>query len=148
LNSANDECNLAPGRRPVYRIVNTLAAAGLAMVLLILALATTTPSSDATPQLWGHRLPPTCLYRAITGRPCPGCGTTRGIILALDGDWMAARTMHPSSLWVLAWLLVQLALRVVLALRSSHPSRAFWISDAVVTFATFLLASYGPLVAS
>lgn len=33
----------------------------------------------AIPTAWIERGRPVCLIRAVTGRPCPGCGMTRAI---------------------------------------------------------------------
>lgn len=38
-----------------------------------------------------------CIYRATVGVPCPGCGLTRAMKLALNGEFSSAFTMHP--LW-------------------------------------------------
>jgi hypothetical protein len=42
-------------------------------------------------------LPWRCAFRQVTGLPCPTCGMTRAIRLALQGDFRAATQMHP--LW-------------------------------------------------
>ncbi len=42
-------------------------------------------------------LPWRCPFLALTGIPCPTCGMTRAIRLALHGDFAGATRMHP--LW-------------------------------------------------
>lgn len=42
-----------------------------------------------------------CPAAAITGHPCPGCGLTRALRLALHGDVAGATHMHP-----LVWIVV------------------------------------------
>ena len=40
---------------------------------------------------------PVCLFRAISGLPCPGCGLTRALVALLHGDPAAAFAHHPYS---------------------------------------------------
>ena len=48
-----------------------------------------------------------CLWRRLTGTPCPGCGLTRSIGLLLRGKWSASLAMHPAgSLFLALFLLV------------------------------------------
>jgi hypothetical protein len=45
--------------------------------------------------LAGHRLPPLCAFRLVTGRRCPGCGMTRGFLYMFRGDLVnAIRANH------------------------------------------------------
>jgi len=39
-------------------------------------------------------LPP-CVWRAVTGWPCPGCGTTRAIVRLLQADLPGALALNP-----------------------------------------------------
>ena len=36
-----------------------------------------------------------CISRASTGLPCPGCGLTRSVLALLRGDWRLSFQMHP-----------------------------------------------------
>lgn len=36
-----------------------------------------------------------CLFRSLTGVPCPTCGTTRAAVAFLEGDFAAAFTTNP-----------------------------------------------------
>ena len=38
---------------------------------------------------------PVCLFRALSGLPCPGCGLTRALSSLLDGRAAAAFAYHP-----------------------------------------------------
>jgi hypothetical protein len=42
-------------------------------------------------------LPPFCPMRRTLHVPCPACGLTRAVRLAMEGDFAAATAMHP--LW-------------------------------------------------
>lgn len=46
-----------------------------------------------------------CLFRWLTGIPCPACGTTRAIILALRGEWLLSLRMNPYGILTLLILL-------------------------------------------
>ena len=45
--------------------------------------------------LAGHRLPPLCAFRLVTGRRCPGCGMTRGFLYMFRGDLLNAVRANP-----------------------------------------------------
>ena len=38
-----------------------------------------------------------CLFRAVTGVPCPGCGITRGVIEIARGNFRKAWRLNPGS---------------------------------------------------
>lgn len=57
-----------------------------------LALATV-----ALSPLWIHltgMLRP-CMFREVTGIPCPSCGSTRGVLAVMDGRVLDALTLNP-----------------------------------------------------
>ena len=57
-----------------------------------------------------------CLFRAVTGRLCPGCGVTRMCLALLRWDWATAWNANPVLLLmlpVLAALGVRMAVRYV-----------------------------------
>ena len=47
--------------------------------------------------LWiaGSGLLPRCPWHAVTGWPCPGCGSTRAIVHLLNGDALGALAHNP-----------------------------------------------------
>ncbi len=57
-----------------------------------LALATA-----ALSPLWIHLAPMLrpCLFREVTGIPCPSCGATRGILALMDGRVVDGLTYNP-----------------------------------------------------
>lgn len=71
----------------------------IALLLCILA--------GALVWLFGGRL---CVFRLVTGYPCPGCGMTRAVAAVLHGDFSGAFAAHP--LWVLLPVFAFLLLRM------------------------------------
>ncbi|HEX2641896.1 MAG TPA: DUF2752 domain-containing protein [Thermoanaerobaculia bacterium] len=85
-----------------------------------------------------------CLFRRLTGIPCPGCGMTRAFAHLAKGEWEAAWISHPLSFVLapqigLAWLAWGLALagRLRLALDDPRIPRAL-IGEAAVLLAFWL----------
>ena len=65
-----------------------------------------------------------CLFHAVTGLKCPGCGVTRMCLALLRGDWGAAWAANPVLLIllpVLGLLAVHMALRYVREGRLTGP---------------------------
>jgi len=52
---------------------------------------------------------PPCPLRALTGIPCPLCGSTRGVIAAIHGDIGHALSLNPASIAVLVMALLIVA---------------------------------------
>ena len=38
---------------------------------------------------------PTCLFKAITGLPCPSCGATHSVLAFINGDYTGALYWNP-----------------------------------------------------
>jgi len=68
----------------------TSAVAALALLGLVFATALAFYRFEI------DRGPTVCLFRRVTGTPCPTCGLTRATALLLRGDWRAATAMHPA----------------------------------------------------
>ena len=52
-----------------------------------------------------HPLPvEVCVFKALTGLPCPTCGLTRALCHALRGDWAQSLAYHPAGLLLAAAL--------------------------------------------
>lgn len=76
------------------------------MLLAAMALA---PESDGRRvTLMGHPIPSTCVFRIVSGRPCPACGLTRGVALSVRGHVSRAVSMHPLAPLFTAAMVVQL----------------------------------------
>ena len=54
-------------------------------------------ASIALVPLWTRMaaLAPPCLFRRVTGVPCPSCGTTRGVLSLIDGRALDALALNP-----------------------------------------------------
>ena len=62
-----------------------------------------------------------CVFRLVTGIPCPGCGMTRAVLALLCGDVPAALAYHP--------LVFTLPLVFYLLLRNIFPRLFPWSGD-------------------
>jgi hypothetical protein len=75
--------------------------AGAVAVLILAALLE--PHPDVV-RLFGHDVPPLCVFSVATGLSCPGCGLTRSFAFLEHGDLRAAFALHP--LGPVLWLAV------------------------------------------
>lgn len=102
---------------PLFR---RLAAAAWALLALIAAVAG--PGTRAWP--WVEAVP-LCLFKALTGVPCPGCGMIHSLVDAFRGDWSSSFAHHPLGLPLLAvWTLWLFAPRALKPLRRPAASLA------------------------
>lgn len=62
-----------------------------------------------------------CVFRLVTGFPCPGCGMTRALVSLLRGDIPAALGFHP--------LVFTLPVIFYLLLRNMFPCLFPWSGD-------------------
>jgi len=64
------------------------------------------------------RLLPACGFRALTGLPCPTCGSTRAVLALADGRLLAALAHNPLAILVLGGAMIYLgyALGAILGL--------------------------------
>lgn len=96
---------------------------------------------------------PGCLFRALTGFTCPGCGTTRALHQLVHGNFSAAFQFNPILILSLPFLLYAL-LRYTNAVvrgqpinRNSLPARYIWaIFGIVLSFWIFRNTPVYPFV--
>lgn len=80
-------------------------SAVVAMLMLAQIAAAGILLRASTDRVWflGHPVGGVCLFRSLTGLPCPTCGMTRSIVLALNGQLGAALRLNLAGpVWVLA----------------------------------------------
>jgi len=54
-----------------------------------------------------------CPFKAVTGRPCPTCGGTRGVLAILRGEPLAGLLHNPLLFAVIILFLLDLLMRIV-----------------------------------
>lgn len=103
-------------------------APGAAGALLALALLAARALASATTErvyLLGYETHWACLFRQIFALPCPGCGLTRGSLLALDGRFSEAFALNPAApLFVFGAALLAAALLALALVRRARPPLA------------------------
>ncbi len=50
--------------------------------------------------------PSICLFKEVTGLPCPSCGTTRSLLLLVQGDFRGSLMMNPFGVLLAVALIV------------------------------------------
>lgn len=87
-------------RNKLYILLGIALIAGYAWLFL----ETSNSSGKATPDI--------CIFKNLTGFPCPSCGSTRSVVSLFHGDPMAAININPLGIPVFlimlftpAWLL-------------------------------------------
>mgnify|MGYP003801095493 CR=1 FL=1 len=60
---------------------------------------------------------PSCPFYAITGLPCPGCGSTRATIYLIHGKWLEALYYNFFAILIDLWVIIYLIWYSVDAIR-------------------------------
>jgi hypothetical protein len=77
--------------------------AAVFLLLQLAAAATLLGATEDGVSVAGIPLGGACLFRRLTGLPCPTCGMTRSVVLSLHGHLAAALRVNPAGIfWVLA----------------------------------------------
>ncbi|MDR3710893.1 MAG: DUF2752 domain-containing protein [Capsulimonadaceae bacterium] len=63
-------------------------------------------------------IPNLCVFHAVTGLPCPGCGMTRSLICLMHGRFHESFLYHPLGPFFAAALGIWMAIAMVRATRS------------------------------
>jgi len=104
-------------RVSTYRTVN-LVFIGLALYCALLPLISPV-LGRVLPGIWG-----VCVYREITGRPCPLCGLTHAFGALARGDLAGARSRHPLALIFAGLVVGELIFRILLFIRKPDPKHS------------------------
>ena len=72
-----------------------------------------TPPSDEVPsiRLFHISLPGTCVFRSVTGIPCPGCGLARSVVTAMHGEVVKSLEYHRLGFVILVYVFLQFTYR-------------------------------------
>ena len=96
---------------------------------------------------------PICLFRALTGFTCPGCGCTRAMHQILHGHFAAAFMLNPLFLLAIPFLLFALLRYSIVVMRGGIPrhnaipaSVIYAIFVIVVSFWVFRNTPFYPFV--
>jgi len=99
-------------------------APGTGGALLLVGLFAARAFASATAErvyVLGYEAHWPCVFRQLFALPCPGCGLTRGSLLALDGHLAEAFALNPAApLVVLGVALLAAALLAVALLRRAR----------------------------
>ncbi|HVJ07952.1 MAG TPA: DUF2752 domain-containing protein [Acidisarcina sp.] len=60
-----------------------------------------------------HLLPHLCLLKAVIGIPCPGCGVTHALLLAMSSRFRESMMANPAGLAIAATIAFQLIARPI-----------------------------------
>ncbi len=82
--------------RQLYLILTLALVAGYAWLFYTLNLYPDNPSGESG----------VCLFREVTGVPCPSCGSTRSIAQILKGDMKGALLWNPFGFIIMVIMLV------------------------------------------
>ena len=97
--------------------VVAMAAGGLSLVYLL---------DPETSDLY-----PPCLFQALTGFYCPGCGTLRALHQLARGHPVAALDLNPLMMLLLPFIVYFFASQALLAV-TGRPLRTFFVRPAVI----------------
>jgi hypothetical protein len=96
---------------------------------------------------------PVCVFRALTGFTCPGCGSTRAMHQILHGHFVAAFMLNPLFLLAIPFLLFALLRYSVAVMRDEIPrgnvlpaSYIYALFVIVVSFWIFRNTPFYPFV--
>jgi hypothetical protein len=100
---------------------------GIALLLACLAVRLCCSADEQQTWLFGHAFGAECAFRLRFGIPCPNCGMTRAVIVALHGQWLRAWRIAPGGAAFVAATLVSAATLIALGIvrmRSAGPLAA------------------------
>lgn len=76
-----------------------------------------------------------CLFRNVTGLACPSCGTTRSLLLLIQGEWLQALMVNPLGYLALGGLIVIPLMLITDAVRQSNILyRSYLKTESIVRY--------------
>lgn len=82
-------------RNKLYVLVSTACAAGYIWLFI-----------NYHRSFSGTMEPGVCLFKRITGIPCPSCGSTRSVLSIMNGDFITAVLWNPFGLIIMSFLIM------------------------------------------
>jgi hypothetical protein len=105
-------------RKKLYFIVIILSIAGYAWLILnYYHISTSIPSMDI------------CLFKKITGIPCPSCGSTHSLVFLLNGNFKEAVVANPLGI-LLALMLIIFPVWIIIDILANKAGFYFFYSKA------------------
>ena len=71
--------------------------------------------------------PSLCLFRNVTGLPCPFCGSTRSVGHILQGEFSAALYSNPLGYFGLAFIILLLLSPITVKRTSAYLAKKWWL---------------------
>ena len=90
--------------------------------------------------LLGQLFGSACLFRERFGIPCPNCGMTRSVILALHGEFGAAMQLNPAGPLLVLGALAASALLALAAMRARETDVRRWLIPSTLAYAGVYVA--------
>jgi hypothetical protein len=99
---------------------------GLAVAALVLAAVLQVDAAGQVADVFfGLPLPESCMFRRVTGAPCPGCGLTRCFICLVRGDVTRAWGFNPGGLPLFLVVIAQVPYRLLQLIRIRRQQEEF-----------------------
>ncbi len=88
----------------IFVICSAILAGGLIL----------TPPKNESPCIYlgSIPLPGICMFRSVTGIPCPGCGLLRSLVSAMHGNVAKSLEYHRLGLVTLVYIILQFLFRL------------------------------------
>ena len=91
--------------------------------------------------------PSVCMIKSITGIPCPSCGTSRSVMLIMEGNYLGALKINPLGFLISflllvcpVWVLVDTVMKRSSFLRFYHTMESIirikWVTILMITLVT------------
>jgi hypothetical protein len=97
-------------------------------------------------ELGSISLPHVCMFRSLTGLPCPGCGLSRSIVAAMDGDLGLSLAYHRLGLLTLVYICLQFIYRLGLIVVPKWRARFFpygkFLNRGIIVLAVLFMLNW------
>jgi hypothetical protein len=117
-----------------YPVSHHLFHAILFIFILLAALSSSIETSQVA--IFGHKIPPLCMFKRILDLDCPGCGITRSFVFAVHREWYASYMMHIWGIPLAGFLVFQVFYRFSRAFKSPpikiNPAVSRWLKMFLV----------------